>query len=170
VSTRTRENSGLIPRPARKCMPGSVTPMLVSATQRPLSGRGKKPWPSIPPPAIRSKVPCRSCHPHSREMDSGSVIHRDHSLDAASQHHLGSDPQRSSFSRTGCEKEIVNRTHHIKDDLRRASLTDLRPKRKPLLFPASCVRALSAGFMTLAMRVHRAMPGVDAPPVLNQRE
>ena len=31
--------------------------------------------------------------PHSREMDSGSVIHRDHSLDAASQHHRGSDSQ-----------------------------------------------------------------------------
>jgi hypothetical protein len=103
-------------------------------------------------------------------IDSGSVIHRDHSLDAASQHHLGSDPQRSSFSGTGCGKEIVNRTHLIKDDLRRASLTNLRPKRKPLLFPASCVRALSAGFMTLARRVHRAMPGVDARPVLNQRE
>ena len=31
--------------------------------------------------------------PHSQEMDSGSVIHRDHSLDAASQHHLGFDSQ-----------------------------------------------------------------------------
>jgi hypothetical protein len=30
--------------------------------------------------------------------------------------------------------------------------------------------ALSAVFTTLAMRVHRAMPGVDARPVSNQRE
>ena len=81
----------------------------------------------------------------------------------------GTNPQRSSFSGTGCGKEIVNRTHLVKDDLRRASLTNLRPNGNRFSFPAICVRALSAGFMTLAMRVHRAMPGVDARPVSDQK-
>src|SRR6476619_1939654 len=39
------------------------------------------------------------------------------------------DPIRNDpFSGIGCGKEIVNRTHLIKDDLRRASLTNVRPK------------------------------------------